>query len=179
MTAFATQAVPNAHAVRITWCESTSRVFFSSDTENREMSHPYTRRASRPSSSPSRLYSSWNAHHQAHWGRRTWDSLFLLASDFPHRRECDDDAEFSRAEVTRKRRAWRALLESLPNVLSCPVCGTHFRDYMRRYPLSRALQNRETLLRWLHRAKDEVNCRTGKRRVSYKRVRKRYVPPCS
>lgn len=141
------------------------------------MSHPYTRRGRTPS--PSQLYSSWNSHHQQHWGRRTWDSLFLLASDFPHRRQCDDDAEFSRTEVSRKRRAWKSLLESLPNVLSCPVCGRHFREYMHRHPLSHALQNRETLLRWLYRAKDEVNRRTHRTSISYKRVRRRYVPSCT
>ncbi len=141
------------------------------------MSHPYTRRG-RPSS-PSQLYSSWNSHHQQHWGRRTWDSLFLLASDFPHRRQCDDDAEFSRREVAQRRRAWKSLLESLPNVLSCPVCGSHFREYMRRHPVSQALQNRETLLGWLYRAKVEVNHRTNRSSISYKRVRKRYIPSCA
>ena len=141
-------------------------------------SHPYTRR-SRSRSRVSGLYSSWNSHHQAHWGRRTWDSLFLLASDYPHKMQCTDDEEFTVREVREKKKAWKALLTSLPNVLSCPVCGQHFRDYIHRNPISTALKDREHLMRWLYGAKDEVNCRTGRRSPLYRTVRNRYVPKCS
>jgi len=139
-------------------------------------SHPYMRRRSPRRAKSSGLYSSWNSHHQAHWGRRTWDALFLLAADFPHKQQCDDDAEYTRREVQEKRRAWNSILSSLPDLMSCPICGSHFKTYMRRHPV--ALQNREALMRWLYRAKDDVNCRTNRRSTPYKRVRSQYVPAC-
>ena len=136
-------------------------------------------RSPRPRSA--RLYSSWNAHLQSHWGRRTWDALFLLAADFPHAQACTDDEAFSPAEVERKRRAWRRLFESLHEVLSCPECGRHFAAYLKRdggQHFREALRDREHLFAWLHKCKDEVNKRTRRRSTSLERTRREYIAPC-
>lgn len=128
-----------------------------------------------------RLYSSWNSHIQQHWGRSTWDALFLLAADYPHAQMCTDDNPFTREEIRRRRRGWRQLLESLPEVLSCGECATHFDAYLRRdggRPFRDALRDRERLFAWLHRCKDEVNRRTNRRSISLKRTQTKYIAPC-
>lgn len=126
-------------------------------------------------------YSSRANHIQTHWGRRTWDALFLLAADFPHARACDDDVPLSERDVAKKRSAWEALFRTLPDVLSCPVCGEHFRDFMARKggaPFRAALRNREALFRWLHECKADVNRRTRRKNAALASVRRRYIAPC-
>ena len=138
--------------------------------------HPYL--DGRRSSQTTRLHSSWTSHLQGHWGRRTWDALFLLAADFPHERDCIEDKPFVMRELHERRKGWKQLLTSLPNVITCPVCAEHFENYMIRYPVTNALRNRDTLFKWLYRAKDEVNQRTHRTSPSLDRVKKKYIAPC-
>lgn len=138
--------------------------------------HPYLDR--RRSSKTTRLHSSWTSHLQGHWGRRTWDALFLLAADFPHERDCPDDEPFTLRELQERREGWKQLIESLPNVITCPVCADHFERYMKRHPVANALRNRDTLFRWLYRAKDEVNQRTHRSSPPIARVKRKYIAPC-
>ena len=139
-------------------------------------------RSARRSASPS-LHSSWRARVPTHWGRRTWDALFLLAADYPHAKECADDDEYPPEVVRERRRAWKQMLQALPGVLTCGVCSYHFEQYMRRdggRPMEAALRDREALLKWLYAAKDEVNRRNRVRRSPpYERVRRTYIPKCS
>jgi hypothetical protein len=127
---------------------------------------------------PPALFSSWTPHLQDHWGRTTWDALFLLASDFPHVRDCADDEPFTPHEVERRRKAWRRILLALPDALSCPQCGEHFRRYTERRSVDEALRDRDTLMRWLYEAKNEVNRRRKRKSPSFQRVKRRFVPPC-
>ena len=134
------------------------------------------------SSRSKRYYSSYNTHIQSHWGRRTWDALFLLAADYPHDNVCSDDVLVPSEVVRQKRKAWKKLFLSLPDVLSCPVCGDHFQKYMERdngRSFNRALENRETLFQWLHKCKDEVNKRTQRQSPSLEKVRRSYIAKCS
>lgn len=105
--------------------------------------------------------------------------LFLLAADFPHARQCVDDAAYTRTELDQRRKGWKQLLESLPLVLSCPVCGMHFKEYMQRHPVDEALVNRDTLFEWLYRVKDDVNRRNNKKSVPLDVVKKKYIPSCA
>lgn len=143
------------------------------------ITHPFTRSPGSENANPSNLYSSWVPHLEHHWGRHTWDALFLLASDFPHARDCEDDQMYTVREVELRRNAWKRILLSLPDAISCPLCGMHFRRFMQRHSVNDALRNRETLMKWLYMAKDEVNKRRGKRSPSLERIRKKYIPPCS
>ena len=128
------------------------------------------------------LHSSWRARVPTHWGRKTWDALFLLAADYPHVQECKDDDPFPQRVILERRRAWRKMLLSLPGILSCGVCSDHFQRYMERdggRPMERALQDRESLLEWLYKAKDEVNERNGTKRPRFEDIRRKYVPKCT
>lgn len=128
-----------------------------------------------------KLYTSRHTKIQSHWGRNTWDAIFMLAADFPHARECEDDTEFTQAELRARRGGWNRFFESLPDVLSCGACGGHFRAYMRRdggRPFHAALADRDALFAWLHKAKDEVNRRTQRKSISLGRTKRRYIPPC-
>jgi hypothetical protein len=131
---------------------------------------------------PRRQYSSWNTHIQSHWGKKTWDALFLLAADYPHEQSCKDDDELSPEVIAFKRESWKRLFQALPGVLSCPKCGAHFKSYMERdggHAFREALKSREALFKWLHKCKDEVNRRTSRKSVPLQRVRRRYIAPCS
>lgn len=126
-------------------------------------------------------YSSWRARVPSHWGKRTWDALFLLAADYPHEQSCWDDEEMDEESVRARKRAWRRLLTSLPWVLACGVCAQHFQEYLERdggRALSKALENRETLYDFLYRCKAEVNKRNGKHSPPLGKIRRKYIPHC-
>lgn len=129
------------------------------------------------SSSP---HSSWRARAPRYWGRSVWDALFLLAADYPHARDCDDDEPYVGAEARRK--SWKRFLKALPGVLTCGVCAYHFERYIKRggdEALNEALTDRDTLFRWLHRAKSEVNQRNRTPNLSLEATKRRYIPPCT
>lgn len=128
-----------------------------------------------------KLYSSWNSHLQTHWGKATWDAIFLLAADYPHAQDCVDDVELTKETVALKRRMWKQFFMSLPGVLSCPVCGEHFRKYMERNngkQFNEALEDRDKLFEWLHKCKHEVNRRTNRKSISIDKVKSKYISPC-
>jgi hypothetical protein len=127
-------------------------------------------------------YSSPRSRDPAHWGKHTWDALFLLASDYPHERDCADDDVYPASLVSTRRRAWKQLLTALPGVLTCGACAYHFDAYLKRNggrDVDDALRDRKSLFRWLYACKDEVNKRTQRRSPTLDRVRRRYISECS
>ena len=127
-------------------------------------------------------YSSYKARVPSHWGKNTWDALFLLASDYPHEKDCDDDDLYPKSAIEVRRSAWKHLIKALPGVLTCGNCAVHFADYIERdggKALDAALQDREALFRWLYKCKNEVNKRRGKRSPPFEHVKRKYIPKCS
>ena len=128
------------------------------------------------------LYSSWRARVPKHWGKKTWDTLFLLAADYPHEKECWDDDEYTSEMIRERKKGWEKLLKSLPWVLTCGECAHHFRKYINRGNgrfLKKALENREELFMFLYKCKDQVNYRKNVVSPSYEKIRKKYIPQCS
>lgn len=129
-----------------------------------------------------RFFSSEDARDVGHWGRATWDALFLLAADYPHTRQCEDDDPVDMTVVRDRRRAWRSLLENLPWLLPCGECGAHFQRYLQQNEgrnMNRALKNRDNLFEFLYESKDNVNRRRGGRASpNLATVRTRYIPAC-
>lgn len=129
----------------------------------------------------SKRFSSHKARRTKHWGKPTWDALFLLASDYPHAQDCADDDAIPASLAQERRRAWKKMLEAMPGVLTCGVCSYHFERYMERrngVPFERALDDRESLFKWLHQAKDEVNRRAGRKSISLAETKRKYIPKC-
>ena len=140
------------------------------------------RRKSPRKKSSHKLHSSWRARVPTHWGKRTWDALFLLAADYPHPQDCDDDDEYPPEVIMERRRSWKRLFETLPGVLTCGVCSYHFEKYMKLQngvPFQNALKDRDALFAWLHKAKAEVNKRNGRKSISLESTKRRYIPKCS
>lgn len=126
-----------------------------------------------------KMHSSWRARVPPHWGKKTWDALFLLAADYPHEQDCEDDDEYPPELIAERKRAWKKILKALPGALTCGVCSYHFEKYMQdEQAMERALQNREELFKWLYKAKDQVNKRNSRKSISLGAVRKRYIPKC-
>ena len=126
-------------------------------------------------------YSSWRARVPSHWGKRTWDALFLLAADYPHEKECWDDDEYTKKMIKDRKRAWKQMLTSLPSILTCGVCAQHFKKYIERdnkRSLNKALENREELFKFLYKCKDEINKRNGIVSSSYEQIKRKYIPSC-
>lgn len=127
-----------------------------------------------------KMFSSPKCRDPDHWGKKTWDALFLLASDFPHERECDEDTEYHPSTLKKRKESWRSLLRSLPGVITCGSCSDHFKDFVEKEGrLEDALLNRDTLFEFLYQAKDEVNKRRGRKSLSLRSVKRIYIPKCS
>ena len=127
-------------------------------------------------------YANKKTKNPSHWGRATWDALFLLASDFPSTQKLADDDTPVNARCMRKRRtAWAKMLKALPGVLPCQDCAIHFQEYLERddgRALQNALKDRNSLMAWLHNAKQLVNKRQHKKGITLKEVQKRYLGAC-
>lgn len=128
-----------------------------------------------------RYYSSPSSRVPSHWGKKTWDALFLLASDFPHDKECEEDDEYSPEMVTKRRESWRQLLTSLPGVLTCSACASHFEEYLKLEggeKLDRALTDRRSLFEWMYECKDRINRQRRRRSPRLSKVRDMYIARC-
>lgn len=130
------------------------------------------------------LFSSAFSRTPQHWGKATWDAIFLLASDFPHfEKTCEvHEDQLSREECRRKQRAFKKMLEGLMESLPCSICSEHFRKAMQKNKgkdFQRALQDRELLFRWLYLVKNDVNKRNRKKSISFEAVKRKYIAKCS
>lgn len=97
------------------------------------------------------------------WGPPLWNTLHMITFNFP---EQPTDLERSQ---------YRDFFFSLRYVLPCENCRQHYAKAVEKtYPIDSALQNRDTLTRWLVDLHNVVNKRLGKPIVSYESVKQKF-----
>ena len=122
------------------------------------------------------MYMSPATASPGHWGRAEWDHLFTLASHFPHSKHTVDDIPISEAVVVQMRKAWKQHIKSFTDMIPCGACENNFREYQKAHPLQHALHDRDSLMRWLYRAKADVRESQGKPSILFSSVQRRYIP---
>lgn len=89
------------------------------------------------------------------WGPHGWKFLHYLSFGYPDN------------PTTEQKNYYKTFFLSLQHVLPCSVCAKHYSDNLVRYSLDDALQNKDSLVRWLIDIHNDVNEMKGKTIYSY------------
>ena len=87
------------------------------------------------------------------WGRQAWHFIHFVALNYPEQ------------PSKRDKQLYLDFLYALPHVLPCPICGSHFMDFM--VANEPQLGSRDEFFRWSVDAHNEVNKRNDKKLLSY------------
>lgn len=90
------------------------------------------------------------------WGPAGWNVLHAIAHTQPD------------VLSARERARLRRFLEEYAHYLPCRVCSRHFAEFVRVRATDDALSTRDTVVRLLHDAHNDVNIRTGKPKMSFR-----------
>jgi hypothetical protein len=88
------------------------------------------------------------------WGPHYWFFLHTIAQIYP---ECPDKA------IKRK---YYDLIHNMPTFLPIGTMGNKFSDLINKYPVTPYLDNRESLVRWVHFIHNKINVMIGKEEVT-------------
>lgn len=97
------------------------------------------------------------------WGPSLWTAMHAITFDYPEQPTEDD------------KKNYRQFFHSLKTVLPCDTCRQHYsKGIETTLPIDKALQNRDSLTRWLVNFHNIVNERLGKPIVPYDNVKEKY-----
>lgn len=85
------------------------------------------------------------------WGPAAWNTLHVVAHAFP------------RSPTNEQRLQTAQFLHLFAEHLPCPACREHFKEYLAKHLNDNALQNRTSMIEFMHDAHNDVNHRLGKR----------------
>lgn len=94
------------------------------------------------------------------WGPSAWKFLHSVSFTFPDNPSEDDQAQYT------------AFFRSLGNILPCPSCRGHYKDFMKKTPID--VSSREALAEWVWKAHDNVNRWSGKTSPPFEDVKRAY-----
>jgi len=88
------------------------------------------------------------------WGPHYWFFLHTIAHSYP----------LTPNAVTKRK--YYDLLHNLPLFIPTSEVGDHFADLLDKYPVTPYLDNRDSLIRWLHFIHNKINVRLGKPEIT-------------
>lgn len=88
------------------------------------------------------------------WGPFFWHTMHLAALGYSAR------------PTNAEKKAAKDFYESLVHMIPCPICKTHYADFLLKYPLTPSLDNRTDLFRWTVNIHNAVNESLGKKQVT-------------
>lgn len=100
------------------------------------------------------------------WGACAWDFLQAMAFSYPRANQEPD---------SKQRLAFSQILHGLVQTLPCIACRTHWSQLLRENPPQ--LENRQTAVRWVFDAHNEVNARLGKPQYPWVQLIVDFVEP--
>jgi hypothetical protein len=69
---------------------------------------------------------------------------------------------YSNSPTLPEKRAAKEFYESLQYMIPCPICKTHYAEFLKQYPLTPSLDSRTDLFRWTVQVHNAVNESLGK-----------------
>lgn len=79
------------------------------------------------------------------WGPMFWHTIHVVALSYP-----------SNPNYAQKRAA-KEFYESMAELIPCPMCREHYKEHLKKLPLSPHLDRRDDLFRWTVQLHNEVN----------------------
>lgn len=101
-------------------------------------------------SSPQGATSQGSPKNPALWGPQAWKFLHCLAQSLPEQVPPAGQQSFE------------AMIQSLPQLLPCPSCGSNLQRHLLEDPIKPNLGTRTDVQRWLVRLHNKVNAELGK-----------------
>ena len=89
------------------------------------------------------------------WGPHGWKFLHYLSFGYPDNPTTEDKNNY------------KTFFVSLQHVLPCSICAKHYSDNLIQYSLDEALQNKDSLIRWVIDIHNDVNEMKGKKIYTY------------
>ena len=84
------------------------------------------------------------------WGPFFWHTMHLAALGY------------SATPTLPEKRAAKEFYESLQYMIPCPLCKTHYAEFLKQYPITPSLDSRMDLFRWTVQIHNAVNESLGK-----------------
>jgi hypothetical protein len=89
------------------------------------------------------------------WGPIFWATLHIASLGY-----ADKPTE-------RQKKNMRAFLESMIDVLPCPICRNHYELNLKEMPLNDAIETRVELIKWVFDMHNRINVQLGKREFTF------------
>lgn len=96
------------------------------------------------------------------WGPPLWFSLHLITLNYPNNPRNIDKHNF------------KNFFESLINVIPCNYCKHNFKIHMKKLPIDNALNNKNTLVKWLFNIHNLTNKHLNKNIFTYQQFISKY-----
>lgn len=90
------------------------------------------------------------------WGPSFWNVISAVALSYPDNPDLKDQQNVT------------VFLTSLKDVLPCEKCQKHFKDNLKKFPLSQALTSKTNFINWVVDVRNSINTMNGKKTLSYK-----------
>lgn len=100
--------------------------------------------------------------HPEIWGPSGWIFLHTITFNYPIN------------PTPEQKMKHKELFENLAYTLPCARCAQHYSQNLKKYPLDKALETRDTFIHWLIDIHNEVNKKNNKKIYSYDEVKKIY-----
>ena len=97
------------------------------------------------------------------WGPHGWKFLHYLSFGYPEN------------PTTEEKNNYKTFFISFQHVLPCSICAKHYSDNLLEYSLDEALNNRESLIRWVIDIHNDVNETKNKKIYSYEEAIELYT----
>lgn len=88
------------------------------------------------------------------WGPFFWHTMHLAALGY------------GTNPTLPEKRAAKEFYESLAYMIPCPICKTHYSDFLKKYPITPSLDNRKNLFSWTVQIHNAVNESLNKRQYT-------------
>lgn len=89
-----------------------------------------------------------------YWGSALWSSMDAVAVVFDATLQDSKDYTI-------------IFFMSLRGVIPCGMCREHYNEYCTKYPIEDHIESRKTLLKWIHRLKNQVSLRLGRPKTQF------------
>jgi hypothetical protein len=89
------------------------------------------------------------------WGPIFWATLHIASLGYADK------------PTDRQRKNMQAFLESMIDVLPCPICRHHYELNLKEMPLNGALDTRVELIKWVFDMHNRINVQLGKREFTF------------
>lgn len=89
------------------------------------------------------------------WGPIFWTTMHIVSLGY------------STNPTTKEQEGAVQFYESLQEVIPCPICRSHYKEFLTNMPVREAVKNRTTLIQWVFNIHNEVNKKLNKPELSF------------